>query len=119
MAWGVRDMHEQRVRFVVRAQSGAESLSALCREFAISRPTGYAWLRRYQETGSLAGVVERSRRPHRTPTRTPPAIEARVVALRPPRDLLHVRQRLRRSIAVEPLVSGFAATPKRATQGAH
>ena len=29
MPWGVRDVHEQRVAFVVRAHSGREPLSAL------------------------------------------------------------------------------------------
>jgi hypothetical protein len=38
-------MQQQRVEFVVRANRG-ESLSALCREFEITRPTGYLWLRR-------------------------------------------------------------------------
>jgi hypothetical protein len=37
-----------------------ESLSALCREYAITRPTGYLWLRRFQQHG-VAGVEERSR----------------------------------------------------------
>ena len=32
------EMKESRMQFVVRAASGAESLSELCREFGISRP---------------------------------------------------------------------------------
>jgi transposase-like protein len=40
-----KDVQQQRVEFVVRANRG-ESLSALCREFEITRPTGYLWLRR-------------------------------------------------------------------------
>jgi hypothetical protein len=46
-------------------------MSRLCWEFGISRPTGYFWKRRYQQTGSLSQLVERSRRPacsrHKTP----------------------------------------------------
>jgi hypothetical protein len=31
----------QRVEFVLRAKEGEESLAALCRDYGISRPTGY------------------------------------------------------------------------------
>jgi hypothetical protein len=41
MPWARADVSEQRVKFVVRAVSGKERLAALCREFGISRPTGY------------------------------------------------------------------------------
>ncbi|MBI4165614.1 MAG: helix-turn-helix domain-containing protein [Acidobacteria bacterium] len=39
-------VEEQRRQFVVRAVSGQEGMTALCREFGISRPTGYLWRRR-------------------------------------------------------------------------
>ena len=73
-------MRDQRVEFVVRASRG-ESLSSLCREYEISRPTGYLWLQRFGEQG-VAGVEELSRRPHLSPRRTATGIEARIVALR-------------------------------------
>jgi len=73
-------VRDQRVEFVVRASRG-ESLSSLCREFEISRPTGYLWLKRFGEQG-VAGVEEHSRRPHLSPRRTAAGIEARIVALR-------------------------------------
>lgn len=82
MPWARTDVADQRVRFVVRAASGKERMSALCREFGISRPTGYRWRRRFEQAGSVSGVVERSRRPQRTPGRTAPASEERVVELR-------------------------------------
>jgi transposase InsO family protein len=81
MAWGRVEMDEQRVRFVVEASRREKSLRQLCGEYAISRPTGYTWLRRYRE-GGLAGVREKSRRPHRSPARTGAAIEERVKELR-------------------------------------
>ena len=81
MAWGSVDIGEQRVRFVVRAGQREKSMQELCEEFAISRPTGYAWLRRYQANG-IAGVVEKSRRPHRSPGHTATEIEQRVMELR-------------------------------------
>jgi transposase InsO family protein len=57
-------------------------MAALCREFGISRPTGYRWRRRFEQAGSVTGVRERSRRPQHSPERTAPAREQRVVELR-------------------------------------
>jgi transposase-like protein len=82
MPWRTTDVDEQRMQFVIRATSGTERLSALCREFGISRPTGYVWRRRYQQSRTLTQISERSRRPHHSPTRTGPGQEQRVVALR-------------------------------------
>jgi transposase-like protein len=81
MPWRSVDVSEQRVRFVVRAVDGREPLARLCREFGISRPTGYVWRRRYEQTRTVTALVERSRRPHRTPGRTPEGTEQQVVAL--------------------------------------
>ena len=82
MPWARTDVGEQRVKFVIRAASGQERMTALCREFGISRPTGYRWRRRFQQAGSIAAVVERSRRPAHSPSQTRPEKEARVVELR-------------------------------------
>jgi len=76
------DVDEQRMQFVIRAISGKERMTALCREFGISRPTGYLWRQRYRQVDSLTQVSERSRRPHRSPQRTTARREQRVVVLR-------------------------------------
>jgi len=73
---------DQRMQFVIRAVSGKERIAVLCREFGISRPTGYLWRRRYLETRSVGDLAEHSRRPQRSPARTVPAKEQRVVAAR-------------------------------------
>ena len=80
MSWSVRGMREQRAEFVIRAGRG-ESMSGLCREYGISRPTGYVWLRRFQEQG-VGGLEERSRRPRTSPGQTRPELEQRIVDLR-------------------------------------
>src|SRR5260370_37024891 len=82
MSWESADMGEQRVKFVVRAASGKERMATLCREFGVSRPTGYRWRRRFEQAGSVTAVVERSRRPEHRPSQTEPRKEDRVVALR-------------------------------------
>jgi transposase InsO family protein len=81
MPWRTADVMEQRIRFVVRASVAERNLSALCREFGVSRPTGYRWLRRYQEAGRVEGLRELSRRPKRSPTRLGPEIEETIEAL--------------------------------------
>jgi transposase InsO family protein len=82
MPWRRTDVGEQRVKFVVRATSRQEAMTALCREFGISRPTGYRWRRRFEQAHSVTAVVERSRRPRHSPSRTGPQEEERVVQLR-------------------------------------
>jgi transposase InsO family protein len=67
--------------FVMLAQQPGTNLSALCRQFGISRPTGYRWLERHQAQG-VTGLVEHSRRPITSPGQTAPTIEAQVLAIR-------------------------------------
>jgi transposase InsO family protein len=81
MAWRIVKVKDQRVQFVVAASRKEKSMTQLCQEFGIARPTGYRWLKRYRQEG-VAGIEERSRRPHSSPQRTPPTIEQRVVELR-------------------------------------
>ena len=47
----------------------------------VSVRTAYKWLRRFREEG-LAGLQDRSSRPHRSPSATPPAVVEQVVGLR-------------------------------------
>jgi putative transposase len=65
---------DERIRFVIRLKDG-ESMAALCREFGISRKTGYKIFERYEECG-LEGLTDRARRPHRYANQLPEQIEA-------------------------------------------
>jgi transposase-like protein len=75
------ELREQRVRFVVAASRRERPFNALCHEFGISRPTGYLWVRRYEQSG-ISGIAERSRRPHLSPQQTKALLEEEVVQLR-------------------------------------
>jgi transposase len=75
------DVQQQRVEFVVAAKRKVRPFRALCREFEISRPTGYLWLHRYEQDG-VQGIAERSRRPLVSPHRTANDLEQRVIAVR-------------------------------------
>lgn len=71
---------EERMRFVVRLLEG-EEMSFLCREFGISRKTGYKIFERYKDCG-LDGLTDRSRRPYRYGNRLPMQVEASIVQLK-------------------------------------
>jgi transposase InsO family protein len=59
MAWRA-GLVEERVRFVEAAHRGEDDISALCRQFGISRKTGYKWIGR-AECGEA--LTDRSRAP--------------------------------------------------------
>jgi transposase InsO family protein len=82
MAWGANNVSERRLQFVVRASSGKEEMKALCREFEISRPTGYVWLQRYRSSERLQDLTEISRRPLHSPNETSATTQRRLIELR-------------------------------------
>ena len=90
---------DERLRFVARLLDG-EKMALLCREFDISRKTGYKIFQRYKDCG-LQGLTDRSRRPYRQANRLPLQIETRIVQLkreRPSWGAPKIREKLRRSL---------------------
>jgi putative transposase len=76
-----------------------ENMAAFCREFGISRKTGYKIFERYKDCG-LDGLTDRSRRPYRHANRLPFQIEKLIVQLkreRPSWGAPKIREKLRRS----------------------
>jgi len=69
---------DERMRFVIRLKDG-ESMASLCREFGISRKTGYKIFERYEQCG-LEGLSDRTRRPFRYANQLPEQVEAAIVA---------------------------------------
>ena len=82
MPWGETGVVDQRRQFVVLARNRAKPITQLCRDFGIARSTAYKWLERYAAAGHLNALEDRSRRPKRSPNRTPEKLERRVVELR-------------------------------------
>ena len=82
MPWKDVRVDEQRLRFVLRADTGTEEMAGLCREFGISRPTGYLWLKRFRESERIEELREHSRRPRQMPRKTSGEIEAEVIGQR-------------------------------------
>src|SRR5512144_1784086 len=70
---------DERLRFVARLLEG-EKMAELCREFDISRKTGYKIFQRDKDLG-LEGLTDRSRRPFRQANQLPMQIETLIVQL--------------------------------------
>ncbi len=51
MPWKETNVYEERMKFLVAFKNGGWSMTDLCREFGISRVTGYKYLRQYEEQG--------------------------------------------------------------------
>src|SRR5438445_330791 len=99
MPWKERWVVEERMRFVLRLKDG-ESMASLCREFGISRVTGYKIYERYKECG-LEGLTDRARTPYRYANKLPVQLEAMIVALRrekPTWGARKLRERLLRKL---------------------
>jgi transposase InsO family protein len=80
MPWGEVSIVDLRREFVMLASLEGANVSELCARFGISRQTGYKWLGR-SRSGS-ADFADHSRRPQRSPNRTPGAAEGAVLAVR-------------------------------------
>jgi transposase InsO family protein len=78
MPWKETSVMDERLRFVARLLEG-ESMTDVCREFGVSRKTGYKLFDRYKEDGAHA-LCDRSRRPVRYANQLPAAIERLVVS---------------------------------------
>lgn len=69
MPWQTRSVAQARVRFLQLAQRRVQAVAQLCRQFGISRKTGFKWLARFRAEGG-PGLHDRSRRPKSSPHRT-------------------------------------------------
>ena len=81
MPWSETDVMDQRTEFVLRVLRNAERFGDVCREFGISRKTGYKWKERFFEDG-LSGLGDRSRRPNKTPNEISETMVCRIVKLK-------------------------------------
>jgi transposase InsO family protein len=80
MPWKECSVMDERLRFIAKLLDG-ESMSEVCREFGISRKTGYKIFTRYRQSG-LEALSDRSRRPVRYANQLPPQIETLIVTLK-------------------------------------
>jgi transposase InsO family protein len=80
MPWKDVTIMDERIRFVARLLDG-EQMAGLCREFGISRKTGYKIFDRYKECG-VEAISDRPRRPYRYGNQLPSQIESMIVSMK-------------------------------------
>src|SRR5215469_9270352 len=104
MPWRECSVTDERMRFVARRLAG-EPMADLCREFRISRKTGYKIVDRYQECG-LQGLTDRSRRPFRYANKLPFQVENFILNVKREHSswgARKIRERLKRRFSGIPL----------------
>jgi len=110
MPWKESSVMDERLRFVARCLEG-EAVSEVCREFGISRKTGYKLLNRYKQEGPVA-LCDRARRPVRYANQLPEQVERLIVSCK--RDKPHWGARKIRELLVRRL-AGEVRVPATST----
>ncbi len=80
MPWKECKPMDERLRIIARLLEG-EKMAPLCREFGISRVTGYKIFNRYKECG-LDALYDRSRAPYRQANRLPFQVERTILGIK-------------------------------------
>ena len=80
MPWKKSVVMDEKMRFIARLLQG-ERMASLCREFGISRKTGYKFWDRYKEIG-VNGLVDRVRRPIRYANQLPMQVEETILKIK-------------------------------------
>lgn len=97
MPWKECSVMDEKMRFVARLIEG-EPMAELCREFGISRPTGYKIWDRYKESG-LEGLPAQSRRPYKQANQLPMQVEKLIIQIKDEKKnwgARKIRERLKR-----------------------
>jgi len=81
MPWKECDLMDVRTEFVTRAMGKGVDFGRLCREYGISRKTGYKWQKRFLG-GGLSALGDRSRRPQRSPAGLAEGVVCEMVRLK-------------------------------------
>src|SRR5947209_2809776 len=110
MPWKECSVMDERLRFVAKLLDG-ESMTEVCREFGISRKTGYKIFQRYKHSG-VEALSDRSRRPVRYANQLPSQIESLIVTLK--REKPHWGARKIRELLVRRL-DGDIRIPAKST----
>jgi putative transposase len=99
---------DERLRFVAKLLDG-EKMSAVCREFGISRKTGYKLFNRYKDFG-LRGLEDKARSPYRHPNKTPFQVEKAILQIKREHESWGAPKIRDKLIKVLPIISTPAAS---------
>lgn len=81
MPWKEQQTVDQRMALVLAYMQHRMTMTELCREFGVSRRTGYKWTQRFID-GGAPNLLDRAPVPHIVAHAVKPEVEAIVVALR-------------------------------------
>jgi transposase InsO family protein len=81
MPWKETTMMEQKIEFICEWRTGKYTITELCRNFEISRPTAYKLISRFENQG-YEGLKEHSRTPSNHPNATPQNIVKGILKLK-------------------------------------
>ena len=79
--WKETRVVDERRAFIAEWLKRREDFAELCGKYEVSRKTGYKWVQRFYD-GGVAGLLDRSRRPHRLVRTVSEETAAAVVELR-------------------------------------
>lgn len=117
MPWRECNRMDERLRFVARLLEG-ETMAAVCREFGISRKTGYKLFNRYKDFG-LAGLEDRSRRPYRHANKLPFQIERAILRIKQERPSWGAPKILEKLLRLYPMIRPPAKSTVHAVLDRH
>ena len=80
MPWKELSVMDEKIKFIARLLDG-EKMAPLCREFNISRKTGYQIWQRYKRFGQEA-FIQQKRTPYRYANKLPPQLEILILDLK-------------------------------------
>lgn len=81
MPWEQTCAMDEKIKFIASVKSGIYSFAEVCRQFGVSRKSGYRLMQRYEAEGERA-LVARSRAPHSHPNALDEQLCAQLLAIK-------------------------------------
>jgi transposase InsO family protein len=104
VSWKQTSREAEQIRFIERWQGGRVTFVELCRQFGISRKTGYKRVARFRSDG-WEGLGDRSRAPSHHPNMIPRAVVDRLIEARRTRPTWGPKKLVARLQELEPEVA--------------
>jgi transposase InsO family protein len=109
MPWKESRAVDERVRFIAACVESDDTFAEICRRYGVSRPTGYKWIKRYEERGP-AGLLDQPPVAYVHRLQTPADLVDAIVQLRKQRPFWGPKKLLARLRELEPERSWPAAS---------
>jgi transposase len=81
MPWKETTTMDQKVEFICEWRTGKYTITELCKNFGISRPTAYRVIDRFEKQG-YEGLREQSRTPRKHPNETSQEVIEKILKLK-------------------------------------